>query len=38
MKADLPISEALEHASTLLHLAKQFTLETAMEPRCDRYA
>ncbi|WP_225926541.1 MULTISPECIES: DUF3077 domain-containing protein [Pseudomonas] len=34
----MPISDALEHASTLLHLAKQFTLETAMEPQCDRHA
>ncbi|MCO7577903.1 hypothetical protein A1395_16710 [Pseudomonas protegens] len=38
VNADVPISDALEHASTLLHLAKQFTLEAAMEPRCDRYA
>ncbi|MFB4251815.1 MULTISPECIES: DUF3077 domain-containing protein [Pseudomonas] len=38
VNADVPISDALEHASALLHLAKQFTLEAAMEPRCDRYA
>lgn len=38
VNSDVPISDALEHASALLHLAKQFTLEAAMEPRGDRYA
>lgn len=38
VNADVPINDALEHASPLLHLAKQFTLEAAMEPGCDRYA
>ncbi|MBP5090412.1 DUF3077 domain-containing protein, partial [Pseudomonas chlororaphis] len=27
-----------EHASLLLHLAKQLTLDAAMEPQADRYA
>ncbi|KTC33705.1 DUF3077 domain-containing protein [Pseudomonas sp. ABAC61] len=38
VNSDVLISDALEHASALLHLAKQFTLEAAMEPRGDRYA
>lgn len=38
VNADVPLADALEHASLLLHLAKQLTLDAAMEPQADRYA
>ena len=34
VNADVPINDALEHASTLLHLAKQFSHGTAVRPLC----
>ncbi|AZD94860.1 MULTISPECIES: DUF3077 domain-containing protein [Pseudomonas] len=38
VNANVPLADALEHASLLLHLAKQLTLDAAMEPQADRYA
>ena len=38
VNADVPAADALPHASALLHLAKQFSLEAALEPQVDRYA
>lgn len=38
VNADAPICDVLEHASTLLHPAKQFSLDAAMEAQTDRYA
>jgi hypothetical protein len=38
IRANIPIGAALEHASRLLHLAKKFTLDGAIEPDAGRYA
>ncbi|MFK3642455.1 DUF3077 domain-containing protein [Pseudomonas protegens] len=38
VNADVPLQQALEHASTLLYYAKKLALDAAMEEQGDRYA
>lgn len=38
MNAGVPIRDALEHASELLHCSKLLALDAAMDTRADRYA
>ncbi|MGN7740342.1 DUF3077 domain-containing protein [Pseudomonas sp. 22526] len=38
VNADVPLKQALEHASTLLYYAKKLALDAAMEERGERYA
>jgi len=35
---DIPVGEALEHASNLFYYAKKLMLDAAMEPQGERYA
>ncbi|AZC38750.1 DUF3077 domain-containing protein [Pseudomonas chlororaphis] len=38
VNADVPLQQALEHASTLLYYAKKLALDAAMEEQGERYA
>ncbi|WIE48650.1 DUF3077 domain-containing protein [Pseudomonas sp. GM17] len=38
INADVPLQQALEHASTLLYYAKKLALDAAMEEQGERYA
>ena len=38
VNADVPLQQALEHASTLLYYAKKLALDAAMEEHGERYA
>lgn len=38
VNAGIPIWEALQHASHVLHYAKMLSLEAAMDPRAERFA
>lgn len=38
VNADVPLQQALEHASTLLYYAKKLALDAAMGARAERYA
>ncbi|WP_430444580.1 MAG: DUF3077 domain-containing protein [Pseudomonas piscis] len=38
VNADVPLEQALEHASTLLYYAKKLALDAAMEEQGERYA
>ena len=38
VNADVPLQQALEHASTLLYYAKKLALDAAMEENGERYA
>ncbi|MCB2256463.1 DUF3077 domain-containing protein [Pseudomonas chlororaphis] len=38
VNADVPLHQALEHASTLLYYAKKLALDAAMEEQGERYA
>ncbi|UUT23466.1 DUF3077 domain-containing protein [Pseudomonas sp. T8] len=38
VNADVPLYQALEHASTLLYYAKKLALDAAMEEQGERYA
>ncbi|MGZ0784461.1 DUF3077 domain-containing protein [Pseudomonas sp. TKO26] len=38
VNADVPLLQALEHASTLLYYAKKLALDAAMEDQGERYA
>jgi hypothetical protein len=38
VNADIPVREALEHASHVLYYSTMLSLEAAMDPRAERFA